>query len=104
MEVEVTGDVGRLEPRLEAALYYVAAEAITNAVKHSQGHRIRVDVRRSSGWASVEITDDGVGGADASKGSGLVGLSDRVAAVGGRLNVRSDGSSGTSLHAEVPCA
>jgi signal transduction histidine kinase len=104
MEVEVTGDVGRLEPRLEAALYYVAAEAITNAVKHSQGHRIRVDVRRSSGWASVEITDDGVGGADVSKGSGLVGLSDRVAAVGGRLNVRSDGSSGTSLHAEVPCA
>jgi signal transduction histidine kinase len=104
MEVEVTGDVGRLEPRLETALYYVAAEAITNAVKHSGGHRIRVDVRRSSGWASVEITDDGVGGADVSKGSGLVGLSDRVAAVGGRLNVRSDGSSGTSLHAEVPCA
>ena len=103
MEVEVTGEVGRLEPRLEAALYYVAAEAITNAVKHSQGHRIRVDVGRSSGWASVDITDDGVGGADVSKGSGLVGLSDRVAAVGGRLDVRSDGSTGTSLHAEVPC-
>jgi signal transduction histidine kinase len=103
MEVEVTGEVGRLEPRLEAALYYVAAEAITNAVKHSQGHRIRVDVGRSSGWASVDITDDGVGGADVSKGSGLVGLSDRVAAVGGRLDVRSNQSAGTNLHAEVPC-
>lgn len=104
MEVEVTGDLGRLEPRLEAALYYVASEAITNAVKHSRGHRIVIDVRRSSGWASVDITDDGVGGADASKGSGLVGLSDRVLAVGGRFHVRGDGPAGTTLHAEVPCA
>jgi len=102
--VEVTGDLDRLEPRLEAALYFVAAEAITNAVRHSKGQRICVDLRRRSGWASVDVSDDGVGGADVSRGSGLVGLSDRVAAVGGRLNVQSNQLHGTSLHAEVPCA
>ena len=102
--VEVTGDLDRLEPRLEAALYFVAAEAITNAVRHSKGQRICVELRRRSGWASVDVSDDGVGGADVSRGSGLVGLSDRVAAVGGRLNVLSNQLHGTSLHAEVPCA
>ena len=102
--VEVTGDLDRLEPRLEAALYFVAAEAITNAVKHSRGHRVRVELRRRSGWASVDVSDDGVGGAEPSRGSGLVGLSDRVAAVGGRLSVESNQLQGTRLHAEVPCA
>ena len=103
MRVEVTGDLDRIEPKLETALYFVAAEAITNAVKHSRGHRICIDVRHGSGWASVDISDDGVGGADLSRGSGLVGLADRVAAVGGRLDVRSSQANGTTLHAEVPC-
>jgi len=102
--VEVAGDLDRLEPRLEAALYFVAAEAITNAVKHSRGQRIWVELRRRAEWAVVEVSDDGVGGAELSRGSGLVGLSDRVAAVGGRLDVRSKQSHGTRLHAEVPCA
>ena len=102
--VEIRGDMERLEPRLEAALYFVAAEAITNAVKHSRGQRICVHLRRRSQWACVDVSDDGVGGADPSRGSGLVGLSDRVAAVGGRLNVQSNQLHGTSLHAEVPCA
>jgi len=100
--VEVTGDLDRLEPRLEAALYFVAAEGITNAVKHSRGQRIRVQLRRRSGWAFVDVSDDGVGGADPSRGSGLVGLSDRVAAVGGRLSLQSNQLHGTSLRAEVP--
>jgi len=102
--VKVTGDLDRLEPRLEAALYFVAAEAITNAVKHSRGHRICVELNRRSGWASVDVSDDGGGGAELSRGAGLEGLSDRVAAVGGRLTVESSHSHGTRLHAEVPCA
>jgi signal transduction histidine kinase len=101
--VEVTGELGRIEPKLETALYFVAAEAITNAVKHSKGQHICVDVRRGSGWASVDISDDGIGGADLSQGTGLVRLADRLAAVGGRFNVQSSASDGTTLHAEVPC-
>jgi signal transduction histidine kinase len=104
IRVEVIGELDRIEPRLETALYFVVAEAITNAVKHSRGQRICVELRRRSGWATVDVSDDGVGGADRSRGSGLVGLSDRVAAVGGRLNVQSNQLHGTSLHAEVPCA
>jgi len=102
--VEVAGELDRLEPRLEAALYFVAAEAVTNAVKHSRARRIWVELSRRAEWAVVEVSDDGVGGAELSRGSGLVGLSDRVAAVGGRLEVRSKQSHGTRLHAEVPCA
>lgn len=101
--VEVTGELDRIEPRLETALYFVAAEAITNAVKHSKGRHICVDLRHRSGWASVDISDDGIGGADQTQGSGLVGLADRVAAVGGRLDVQSSHLHGTTLHAEVPC-
>jgi signal transduction histidine kinase len=101
--IEMTGDLDRIEPKLETALYFVAAEAITNAVKHSKGQRICVDVRRGSGWASVDISDDGIGGADLSRGTGLVGLADRVAAVGGRMDVVSSQLNGTTLHAEVPC-
>jgi signal transduction histidine kinase len=104
VRVEVTGDLERLERRLEAALYFVAAEGITNALKHSRGSRICIELCRRSEWASVRVSDDGVGGADLSRGSGLVGLSDRVAAIGGRLSVQSSRLYGTSLHAEVPCA
>ena len=100
VEVTVTGDFDRLEPRLEAVLYFVAAEAITNAVKHSTAQRIWVNLRRGAEWAVVEVSDDGMGGAELSRGSGLVGLSDRVAAVGGRLDVRSKQSHGTRLHAQ----
>ena len=104
--VEVTGELGdaRLAPPLEAALYFVVSEAITNAVKYSKGRRMCVSLGRSSGLAVVEVSDDGVGGADLSVGSGLRGLTDRVAAVGGRLIIRSDHTGGTTIHAEVPCA
>jgi signal transduction histidine kinase len=101
--LEVSGELARIEPKLETALYFVAAEAITNAVKHSKGQRISVDFGHRSGWVSVDISDDGIGGADPSRGTGLVGLADRVAAVGGRLNVHSSPSLGTTVHAEVPC-
>src|SRR5713226_7144452 len=103
--VDVTGDLGdaRLAPALEAALYFVVSEAITNAVKYSNGQRMCVSLGRHSGFAVVEVSDDGVGGADLSVGSGLRGLTDRVAAVGGRLIIKSDYTGGTTIHAEVPC-
>ena len=103
--VEVIGELGDdpLAPQVEAALYFVVSEAITNAVKHSRGRRMSVSLGRRSGFAMVEVSDDGVGGADLSVGSGLRGLTDRVAAVGGRLVVKSDYAGGTTIHAEVPC-
>lgn len=105
MPVEITGDLGdsRLPQPLEAALYFVVVEAITNAVKHSSAQRMCVSVGRSPGLATVDVSDDGVGDADLSMGSGLRGLTDRVAAVGGQLVVRSNRGSGTIIHAEVPC-
>ena len=103
--VDVTGELGdpRLAPPLETALYFVVSEAITNAVKYSKGRRMCISLGRRSGFAVVEVSDDGVGGADLSVGSGLRGLTDRVAAVGGRLIIKSDHTGGTTIHAEVPC-
>jgi signal transduction histidine kinase len=103
--VEVIGELGdvRLAPPLEAALYFVVSEAMTNAVKHSQARRMCVSLGRRAGLAIVEVADDGVGGAELALGSGLRGLTDRIAAVGGRLMVKSDRAGGTTIHAEVPC-
>ena len=103
--IEVDGELGdpRLAPPLEAALYFVVAEAITNGAKHSKAKRMCVRIGRSRGLATIEISDDGVGGADLSRGSGLLGLTDRVAAVGGRLVVKSERGTGTTINAEVPC-
>jgi signal transduction histidine kinase len=103
--VEVKGDLGvsRLAAPLEATLYFVVAEAITNAVKHSKARRMCVSLGRDSVLAAIDVSDDGVGGADLSRGSGLRGLNDRVAAVSGRLVIKSDHGSGTLIRAEVPC-
>jgi signal transduction histidine kinase/uncharacterized membrane protein (UPF0136 family) len=103
--VEVKGELGddRMAPPLEAALYFVVAESVTNAVKHSKGQRMSIALDRRPGWAAVEVSDDGVGGADLSHGSGLRGLTDRIAAVGGRLEVKTAPGKGTIVHAEVPC-
>jgi signal transduction histidine kinase len=103
--VEVTADQdgGRLDAQLEATLYFVAAEAITNAVKYSSAQRIRVSLHRGASTVTLDVQDDGRGGADPSAGSGLRGLSDRLAAVGGRFQVETDEKSGTTIHSEVPC-
>jgi len=85
------------------ALYFVGAGAITNAVKRSKGRRLCVALGRGASRAAIDVSDDGVGGADLSLGSGLRGLTDRVAAVGGRLEVKSGQPGGTTIHAEVPC-
>jgi signal transduction histidine kinase len=103
--VEIRGDVGdrRLAPHLEATLYFVAAEAITNAVKHSHAGSICVCMQRHVHTISFEVSDDGQGGADLLAGTGLRGLSDRVAAVGGRLEVGSVNGQGTTIHCDILC-
>lgn len=92
----------RLPPAVEAAAYYIVAEALANAAKHSQANQVTVRVSTGEGWTVVEVVDDGVGGADPDAGSGLRGLSDRVAALGGELALSSDPGKGTGLRAELP--
>ena len=92
----------RLPPPVEAAAYFVVAEALTNVVKYANATQARVSVSRSNGHAIVEIADDGVGGADPGRGSGLRGLADRVSALDGRLELRSPEGAGTLLRAEIP--
>jgi signal transduction histidine kinase len=95
---------GRLPDRVESAAYFVASEALANAAKHSHGREVVVAARVSAGVLVVEVTDDGIGGAIATGGSGLRGLADRVEALGGRLSVSSPPGRGTALRAEIPCA
>jgi len=93
----------RLPDSVEAAIYYLVAEAITNVAKYAQATRASVAVERSSGFATVVVRDDGIGGAEPVPGSGLVGLADRVEALGGRLHIESPTGRGTQLTAEIPC-
>jgi signal transduction histidine kinase len=101
--VRVSADADRYAPDLEAAAYFVACEGLTNAVKHARAEEIVLEVARRNSTLVVTIADDGVGGARVGTGSGLTGLSDRVAARGGRLQVVSDRGRGTTLRAELPC-
>ena len=95
---------GRLPEPVEVAAYYVVSEALTNAAKHAGASGASVGLDRHNGALRVSIRDDGVGGADPSRGSGLVGLSDRVEALGGHLEVASESGSGTSIVVEIPVA
>jgi signal transduction histidine kinase len=92
----------RLPESVEAAIYYLVAEAITNVAKYAQATRASVAVERSNGFATVVVRDDGVGGAEPVPGSGLAGLADRVEALGGRLHIESPAGWGTELTAEIP--
>jgi len=94
----------QLDPDLETTAYYVAAEAITNAVKHADPQHITLRVEASDGELHVRITDDGVGQAAPREGSGLAGLADRVGAHGGRLAIHSPRGLGTVIEAVLPCA
>jgi signal transduction histidine kinase len=98
--VEVPGE--RLPEPVEAAAYFVIAEALTNVVKYANASTATVAVRRTNGHAEVEVRDDGVGGADPGRGSGLSGLADRVGALDGSLALDSPPGSGTTLRAEIP--
>jgi PAS domain S-box-containing protein len=92
----------RLPEPVEAAAYYVVAEALTNVARYSQASKVSVDVGVDGRLATVDVCDDGVGGADPGTGSGLRGLADRVEALSGRLSVESPAGAGTRLRAEIP--
>jgi signal transduction histidine kinase len=101
--VELDARLGhRLPPRVEVAAYYLVAEALTNAAKHSHASVVRVEVAAVDGSLLLAIRDDGIGGADAGRGSGLIGLSDRVEALGGTLEISSPAGRGTALCVSVP--
>jgi signal transduction histidine kinase len=95
---------GRMQERLEVVAYYVVSESLTNIAKHARATRAIVDVGREDGQMVVEVVDDGIGGADTERGSGLRGLADRVEALGGRLRVWTPRGGGTRVKAEIPCA
>ena len=92
----------RLPGPVEAAAYYVVAEGLTNVVKYAQATSVRVSIERVDGIARVEVSDDGVGGADPTGGTGLRGLADRIESLAGRLAVESEPGGGTRLRAEIP--
>ncbi len=94
----------RLPEPVEVTIYYLVSEALTNAVKHAGATEVRVQVERRGPVLHAEVADDGVGGASESGGSGLPGLSDRLAALGGRLEVESAPGAGTRLRAAIPLA
>jgi signal transduction histidine kinase len=92
----------RLPKPIEAAAYFVVAEALTNVVKYAHANQATVSVTRRNGHAVVEVADDGIGGADPDRGSGLRGLADRVSALDGRMLLDSPAGAGTRLRAEIP--
>jgi PAS domain S-box-containing protein len=93
----------RLPASLETAIYYLAAEALTNAIKHASASRVTISVSAEPHRVVVEVCDDGEGGASITGGTGLRGLADRVAALDGRLTIHSPAGAGTTLTAELPC-
>ena len=102
--VELETSCERLPPQVEAAAYFVACEAVTNAVKHASPSHVRVEANLANGGLRLVVADDGVGGAADESGTGLAGLFDRVEAEGGTLRVESPPGSGTRIEAEFPCA
>lgn len=102
--VTTRAPAGRYSPVVEATAYFVVAEALTNVAKYARARSATVTIVEIDGQLVVEVTDDGAGGADPSKGSGLRGLADRVAAAGGGLTVHSEAGHGTTIRAAIPCA
>jgi signal transduction histidine kinase len=93
---------GRLPESVEAALYYVVSESLTNVAKYAKASKVTVSTACAGGVARVEVADDGIGGADVSGGSGLRGLADRIEALGGAFGIESDPGEGTRVWAEIP--
>ena len=100
VQVTVAGD--QVPSPVAVVAYFVCAEALTNVAKHAAASRVAVSVTARGGRVRVEIEDDGMGGADPGRGSGLRGLADRVEIVGGTLQVASVPGQGTRLAAEIP--
>ena len=93
----------QLPQRVAVAAHFVCAEALANVAKHAAAARVAVAVTASDGRVRIEIADDGVGGADPARGSGLRGLADRVGAVDGQLTISSPSGGPTVIRAELPC-
>ena len=103
-EVKIYGvPADRLPERIESAAYFFVSEALTNAAKHADASRVTVSIAEEGGRVTVEVEDDGIGGADPARGLGLRGLADRVSALGGRLEITSPPGRGTALRATIPC-
>jgi signal transduction histidine kinase len=92
----------RFAPAVEATAYFVCSEALANVAKHAEASRATIVLEANAHRLRAEITDDGVGGAEPSRGSGLRGLADRVEALGGRVVVKAARSVGTRVIAEIP--
>jgi signal transduction histidine kinase len=103
VDLDVRGDA-RLPQHVEVTAYYVASEALANAAKHADASRVEIDLRRDVGLVRLSIRDDGVGGAEPTGGSGLVGLRDRAEALGGTMVVSSPVGGGTSITVDLPVA
>jgi signal transduction histidine kinase len=104
LPVEVSEVPARQLPeQVELAVYFVVSEALTNVAKHASATRASVTMAKSNGRLAVEISDDGVGGADIDLGTGLRGLSERLASHEGQLEVDSEPGRGTTVRADVPC-
>ena len=103
VQINVHADA-RLPERVEVAAYYVVSEALTNAAKHAHASVVHVSAQTAHQVLHLHVRDDGTGGADPVRGSGIIGLKDRVEALGGTIIVDSPAGAGTSLHAELPLA
>ena len=99
--VEATDE--RFDDSIETAAYFVCSEALANTTKHARATEVSVSAARRNGALTVRIRDDGIGGASVADGSGLLGLSDRVAALGGTVTIESAPGKGTTVTAELPC-
>jgi signal transduction histidine kinase len=103
--VLVTDDLdGRLPATVEATAYFVAAEALTNAIKHADATQVEIRTWVDGDRLRIEVRDDGRGGADPDAGSGLTGINDRVTALGGSMRIVSQAGAGTRLDVDLPCA
>jgi signal transduction histidine kinase len=102
--VRVSVDTGESLPeQIEVAAYFVVTESLANIAKHARATKASVEIARTSRGVRIQIVDDGVGGADSQRGSGLRGLADRVEALRGQLRLSSPIGQGTHLSAEIPC-
>jgi signal transduction histidine kinase len=102
--VAVAAPEGRLGEPVEAAAYFLVSESLANVAKYAHASSVRVNITRRNGNAVIDVDDNGVGGADPARGSGLRGLSDRVQALDGTFQIESPTDGGTHIHAEIPCA
>jgi signal transduction histidine kinase len=103
IEAEVNVD-RRLPADVEAAAYYIVSEALTNVERHARANVVHLGASSDDGALTLEVCDDGIGGVDAARGSGVLGLTDRVEALGGTISIASPPCGGTTLSARLPVA